>query len=100
MAFVKKMALCANVDRRPRKPIHSPGYVMNFKVGFLCTGTTKELENLHGHYFLPPLKDLFLANFKICLIIILIICTKYCGLNIKRDFDNKPGHPPKGFHHA
>ena len=45
MAFVKKMALCPNVDRRPRKPIHSPGYDMNFNVGFLCTGATKELEN-------------------------------------------------------
>ena len=59
MAFVKKMALCANVDRRPRKPIHSPGYVMNFKVEFLCTGTTKELENWYEDYFLPSLKDLF-----------------------------------------
>ena len=67
MTFVKKMALCAHVHIGPRKPIHSPGYVMKFKVGFLCTGTTKELENLHGHYFLPPLKDLFLANFKILL---------------------------------
>ena len=67
MAFVKKIALCAIVDIGPRKPIHSHGYVMNFKVGFLCTGTTKELENLHGHYFLPPLKDLFLANIKILL---------------------------------
>ena len=67
MAFVKKMALCANVDRRPRKPIHSPGYVMNFKVGFLCTGTTKELENWYEDYFLHPLKDLFLTNFEILL---------------------------------
>ena len=61
------MALWAHVHIRPRKPIHSPGYVMKFKVGFLCTGTTKELENLHGHYLLPPLKDLLLANFKILL---------------------------------
>ena len=67
MAFVKKMALCANVDRRPRKPIHSPGYVMNFKVGFLCTGTTKELENWHEDYFLHLQKDLFLTNFEILL---------------------------------
>ena len=24
----------------------------------------------------------------------------YCGLIIKRDFDNKPGHTPKGFYDA
>ena len=59
------MALCAHVHIRPRKPIHSPGYVMKFKVGFLCTGTTKGLENWYEDFFLHPLKDLFLTNFEI-----------------------------------
>ena len=65
MTLVKKIAVFAHVDIRPRKPHHCPGYVINFKVEFLCTGTTKELENWYEDYFLPSLKDLFLTNFEI-----------------------------------